>query len=184
QLYTANIKPGAKISQLFDRLNYGKALTDPRQFKIPKVIFAGIGSNVKAALLKDNAIIDTSLYFYIPKSIDEAYYLIGILNAPLTTQYVHLVGSTGANGSLRNIHKYPLHIPFPQFNPADPSHRAIFIKAKAIELSVHAFVSQEISQNPLLESKIKTLQNRLLAHPQYQADLQELNDLVSRIIHW
>ncbi len=184
QLYTANIKPGAKISQLFNRLNYGKALTDPRQFKTPKVIFAGIGSNVKAALLEDNAIIDTSLYFYIPESIDEAYYLIGILNAPLTTQYVHLVGSTGANGSLRNIHKYPLHIPFPQFDPAEPNHRAIFIKAKAIELSVHAFVSQEISKNPLLELKIKTLQNRLLAHPPYQANLQELNDLVRQIIHW
>ncbi|MHA1620057.1 MAG: HsdM family class I SAM-dependent methyltransferase [Promethearchaeota archaeon] len=184
KLYTANIKPGAKISQLFDRLNYGKALTDHRQFKTPKVIFAGIGSNVKAAILEDHAIIDTSLYFYIPESRDEAYYLMGILNSPLTTEYLHLVGSTGANGSLRNIHKYPLHIPFPQFEPADPHHRVIIKKAKKIERSVHAFVSQEISQNPSLELKIKTLQNRLLSHPPYQADLRDLNELVRKIIHW
>ncbi|MHA1563215.1 MAG: hypothetical protein ACTSPA_13945, partial [Promethearchaeota archaeon] len=87
EIYLKNKKIGAKIETLEKRLNYGKALTDPRQFKTPKVIYNGIGSIVKGAILTDSMIIDTSLYFYVPKNLDEAYYIIGYLNSPYITEH-------------------------------------------------------------------------------------------------
>ena len=180
--YSQNIKSGAKITHLFDRLNYGRALTDPKQYKVPKVIFAGIGSNVKAAIIRQPAVIDTSLYFYVPKSIGEAYYLIGILNSDFIISFARLAGSTGANGSLRNIHKTPLKLPIPTFNAAHEVHSQISSAAMEIEMYVEKFISKSLEKDPGLETKVKSLQNKLLIDPIYRLKLIELTQWVQNLI--
>lgn len=183
-LYSQNLKPDAKITHLFQRLDYGHALSDNRQFAKIKIIFAGIGSNVKAAILQKLAIIDTSLYYYCPKSITEAYYLLGILNSSIATDYVRLTGSTGANGSLRNIHKHPLKLPFPKFDPTLLLHSKIIKSAQILEDYVQKLIKKLIKHNSELISMPKSLQNRLLKDPGYQDQIEELNQLVTEIMEW
>ncbi|MHA1854626.1 MAG: HsdM family class I SAM-dependent methyltransferase [Promethearchaeota archaeon] len=182
EIYLKNKKIGAKIETLEERLNYGRALTDPRQFKTPKVVYGGIGSIVKAAILTDPMIVDTSLYFHIPKSLEEAYYIIGYLNAPFTTQHVKLVGSTGAHGSLRNIHKHPFNIRFPLFKANNKLHNEISLKSHEIESYVKEFVNKYSQNSEISIIKPKTIQNRLLKELEYKKKLTNLNSLIEKLM--
>ncbi|MHA1583769.1 MAG: HsdM family class I SAM-dependent methyltransferase [Promethearchaeota archaeon] len=182
KIYKENLKPGAKIQSFTQRLNYGKALTNSRQFQLPKVIFAGIGTIVKGAILTKPAIIDTSLYYYIPDSLDEAYYLIGFFNSPEVTNYVRHVGSTGANNSLRNIHKHPLNCGLPKFDEKQTLHTNISQKARDIEKFVRNFVKQITLKNSDLKGKPKSIQNRLMKDSGYLLLRTSLDQLIKKLI--
>jgi hypothetical protein len=180
QIYKENLKEGAQITSLWDRLDYGHALTDPKQ-KIPlKVIFAGIGSNVKAAIIEKSHVIDTSLYYFCPSSHDEAYFLTGILNSPIITQYVKLVGSTGANGSLRNIHKHPFDLPIPKYDSENSTHIQIMQLSRTITDYVKQFVVNQIRSDSTLQTKLKAIQKRILSDDGYKARLESLDQLVKK----
>ena len=182
EIYLKNKKIGAKIETLEKRLNYGNALTDPRQFKTPKVIYGGIGSIVKAAILTDSMIIDTSLYFYVPKNLEEAYYIMGYLNSPYTTERVKLLGSTGARGSLRNIHKHPFNIEFPVFDTNNKLHRSIELLSREMELYVKGFFNNFRENLDNSEIKPKSIQIRLLKDSKYKKKLVVLNSLIEKLM--
>ncbi len=181
KLYQEHMKSGAQISTLIQRINYGKALTDPRQFQLPKIVYNGIGSIVKAAIITTPSIIDTSLYFFVPQSLSEAYYLLGILNSPNMTKRVKLVGSTGASGSLRNIHKHPLTFHTPQFNAEDETHIQISAFSREIEQFVATFVHDLCEKDAKLDEKPKTIQNRLFKNPKYLKLLEKLDKKVDML---
>ncbi|QEE15957.2 class I SAM-dependent DNA methyltransferase [Promethearchaeum syntrophicum] len=182
EIYLKNKKKGAKIENLEKRLNYGKALTDPRQNKTPKVIYGGIGSIVKGAILTDSMIVDTSLYFYIPKNIEEAYYIIGYLNSPYTTEHVKLMGSTGARGSLRNIHKHPFNIEFPIFDKENNLHQKIARHSREIESYVIDFFYNFKGSLKDSEIKPKSIQNRLFKDSKYKKKLVLLNSFIEKLM--
>lgn len=148
-LYSKNIKSGGVIPDLFLNINYNNKLLQENQRSPKKVIYNGIGSKVKAAFLQINAIIDSSLYYYVPKSELEAYYLVGILNSPTITDFANQMGSTGAGGSLRNIHKNPLKCNIFQYN-GTPTHKMIAKLALSIENFVHKFCLDIISEKLVL----------------------------------
>ena len=181
-LYDKHKKTGAKIKTLADRINYGHALTISQQFLSPKVVYAGIGSTVKAAIIQESMIIDTSMYYFHPKSMDEAYFLIGFLNAPNLTQYVRERGSTGANESLRNIHKHPFTLPFPIYDPTNSDHGALSQQACFLEGLVKNFIQDLCQRDPKLRGKLKAQQNRLMKDPKYMEERKKLNEFVKQII--
>jgi len=182
EIYMKNKKIGAKIETLEKRLNYGKALTDPRQFKAPKVIYGGIGSIVKGAILTKSMIVDTSLYFYIPKNLEEAYYILGYLNSPYITEHVKLMGSTGARGSLRNIHKHPFNFNLPIFDKKNKLHQNIALHSREMESYVKDFffIFKENLNNS--EIKPKSIQNRLFKDSKYKKKLVILNSLIKKLM--
>jgi len=182
EIYLKNKKIGAKIETLEKRINYGNALTDPRQFKKPKVIYGGIGSIVKGAILTDSMIVDTSLYFYVPKSLEEAYYIMGYLNSPYTTEHVKLMGSTGARGSLRNIHKHPLNFNFPLFDENIKLHQKIAIHSRDMESYVKEFFYNFKENQNNSEIKPKSIQNRLFKDFKYKKKLVILNSLIEKLM--
>ena len=182
EIYRKNKKIGAKIESLEKRLNYGKALTDQRQFQTPKVIYGGIGSIVKGAILTDSMIVDTSLYFYIPKSLEEAYYITGYLNSPYTTEHVKLMGSTGARGSLRNIHKHPLNINFPIFDVNNELHQSIALHSREMESYVKDFFINFSNNLNKSEIKPKSIQNRLFKDSKYKKKLIILNSFIENLM--
>ncbi|XEO79480.1 hypothetical protein WKT22_04525 [Candidatus Lokiarchaeum ossiferum] len=182
KLYQEHKKDGAQISNLLQRLNYGKALSDPRQFMQPKVVYNGIGSIVKAAIITDPAIIDTSLYFFIPETLPEAYFLLGILNSPYITRRVKKVGSTGASGSLRNIHKHPLDVNIPEYCSKDLNHLDLSSFAKELEEFILKFIATLCKQDQSLIDKPKTIQNRLFKSTAYLSFLNQLDHKVEKIL--
>ncbi len=182
EIYLKNKKIGAKIETLEKRINYGNALTDPRQFETLKVIYGGIGSIVKAAILTDSMIIDTSLYFCTPKNLEEAYYIIGYLNSPYTTEQVKLLGSTGARGSLRNIHKHPFNLEFPIFDDKNELHQKISLHSRKIESYVIDFLNNFKENLNNSEIKPRSIQNRLFKELKYKKMLEILNSLIEKLM--
>ncbi|MCP4763640.1 MAG: hypothetical protein GY870_17855 [archaeon] len=152
-LFQKNIKSGSAINGLFENINHNNKLLNKNQKKNFKVVYNGIGSIVKSAIVRGEVIIDSSLYYISPKSNKndtdfknkEAYYLLGMLNAPITTKLVKNMGSTGASGSLRNIHKNPLDSNIPSFNNSK-IHIELGNLAKKIEEYVINYVSNYISK--------------------------------------
>ena len=147
-----------------------------------KVIYGGIGSIVKAALLEKTGIIDTSIYYYVPRTRAEAFFLIGILNSQTVTTYVSKTGSTGVNGSLRNIHKHPLELTWPEYNNEDPIHSEIAQKAEKITKYVatqyQCWIRTE-TKNPTS----KRFQIRLLEDQQYNKSQTELDQQVKKLLN-
>lgn len=136
KIYKKNIKSGGSITDLFQNINHNNKLLNLNQVKNYKLVYNGIGSIVKSSIVKGNIIIDSSLYYYVPNSEEEAYYLMGILNSSVITDIVKNLGSTGANGSLRNIHKNPLDTGIPQYS-GTKLQRSIIKLAKKMEIFVN-----------------------------------------------
>ncbi len=168
-------KKSTRIKTLWDRINYGSALVRPDQSAANKIVFAGIGTIVKAALTKKPYIIDTSLYYYVPDSEEEAYYLLGYLNSPILSEHVRMVGSTGHSGSLRNIHKHPLKFGLPSFDGENPSHIELSKLARQAETYVTNFVDEHAHLSRL------TLQNALFRDKTYLTMLNKLSDVLREL---
>lgn len=138
-LYQEHRKPSATVTTLRARLNYQKYLTTPLQRAPLRVVYNGIGSRVKACLLRDaRVVVDTSLYQHAPATGDEAYFLLGLLNAPVITRVAQHAGSAGAHGSLRNIHQRPLEVWFPRYR-GTPEELQVAAVAREMEARVQEF---------------------------------------------
>jgi hypothetical protein len=134
--------------------------------------------------LQELFIVDTSLYYYSPESLDEAYFLLGYLNSNVITDYVNKVGSTGANGSLRNIHKHPFDYCLPKFDSNDQNHLKLKQMAQQTEYYVNAFLktkqlSNDKAQN---EKMIKRYHSELMKDNEYQKKEQIIDELIKKIL--
>jgi hypothetical protein len=184
--WTDHKKRGAAIDSLWDRLNYNSGITHKGQAAPLKVIFPAISGGIKGALVRGPVIIDTSLY-YMPLSNEaEGYYLLAFLNSPSMAREMARRGSTGASGGLRNIHKKPLEVPIPLYDPHDAFHRQLegigrALAGRAEELTDAWLMrrragSTQAGQGPGLRS----LGNQILAA--LAGDLRAMDDLVVRLL--
>ncbi|MFX1534867.1 MAG: class I SAM-dependent DNA methyltransferase [Promethearchaeota archaeon] len=147
QLYKAEQKKGAVIRDLWQNLDYQGKLTTSRQRSSIRVVMMGRGTLVKACILREKeTIIDNANYFVSLEDEDEAYYLLAFLNAPSLTKTIQIIQDEGAGGKGRNIHKRPLEIRLPKFNPENNLHRAIVEKAKEMEEKAQTIIRNWIGQ--------------------------------------
>lgn len=153
QVYHDHIKSGSSIPDLLQNINHNNKLFNINQRTRLKLVYNGIGSIVKAAIVRGDIIIDSSLYYMVPESEDEAYYLMGVLNAPVITMETKKRGSTGSNGSLRNIHKYPLESNIPKYTGSE-SQRLIISISKKMESYVLDFIMNYL-KDQFFQAKIK-----------------------------
>jgi ribosomal protein L17 len=172
KIYQEKQKDNARILTLEARLNYGSALTRADQYSRLKIIYAGIGTTVKAVILRDSYIIDTSVYYYIPDTENEAYYLSAYLNSTIITENVRLIGSTGQSGSLRNIHKTPLKFGLPKFDDNNIFHLNLVHLGKEAENLVQKLI-KTANQNSI--TKRLSVQNQILSNPDYLMILKDIN---------
>lgn len=147
-LYKERQKRGATITDLWSRLDYNHGLATPRQNQERKVIFRGIGGYTQAAIVGREVIVDTSCYFYPAESDGEAYYLLTVLNSLQVSHDLRRRGSTGAGGSLRNLHKKPLEYNIPKYNEANPTHTKLAVRghemAAKVETLIHDWQQEEL----------------------------------------
>ena len=75
-----------------------------------------------AALITDNkAILDRSLYQVTCSDLDEAYYLLAIINSAVLEQAVEVFMTKGQFGA-RGLEKHLWKLPIPQYDPQNPTH--------------------------------------------------------------
>jgi methylase of polypeptide subunit release factors len=202
QLYKDNQKEGASITDLWEQINYQNKLSNPRQKGEFKVLFPSAGGLIKSALIKGDIIVDSKFYYYSPDSLDEAYYLVGILNSKSITEDLKKRGATGHGGSLKNYHKKPLEYPFPKYDSENELHKEISEKAKSLEdrtieiigdwiktegqrnkkkaskKAERELISEE--ENEEVSLKAKTIQNLILK--KLDPEFNELDALILRLL--
>lgn len=103
--------------------NYGfpaslaKQLAYTRRGKV-KVVYNSSGSILKAARISCKIIVNSNCYWIICRSVKEAQYLVGVINAP-NMQSIWV----GTKTSKLHFHMSPLKtIPVPEFNPEKKLH--------------------------------------------------------------
>ncbi|OLS13810.1 MAG: putative endonuclease [Promethearchaeota archaeon CR_4] len=141
-LYRERQKRGASVTDLWARLNYNHGLATFRQNLGRKVVFRGIGGYTQAAIVGREVIVDTSCYFYAAESEGEAYYLLAILNSLAVSQDLRKRGSTGASGSLRNLHKKPLEYDIPIYDSERQTHAKLAMFGQEMELKVRTLIHE------------------------------------------
>ena len=111
---------------LYQRLNYHNVLTSQLEWlrnpgdRPIRIAYTGI-TTPAAALINDNkAILDTALYQVICTDLDEAYYLLAIINSKVLFEAVKPLMPKGQFGA-RDLHKHPWKLPIPAYDPNDLS---------------------------------------------------------------
>ena len=114
-----------------DRLSFGARLDYHRglasQLPLPplRVIYSASGTLMAAAVLADDeAVIEHKLYWAPAKSLDEARYLISVLNSEAARIRVESLQSRGQWGA-RDFDKVMWTLPIAEFDPTNPLHTAL-----------------------------------------------------------
>ena len=82
------------------------------------------GRAMAALLPDDGALVDNALYWTTCRDMDEAHYLLAIINSDALYRAVESLMSKGQFGA-RNLKKQLWKLPIPEFDAEHPSHRAV-----------------------------------------------------------
>ncbi|WP_337456683.1 N-6 DNA methylase [Prescottella sp. D32] len=130
-LWEVNKTAQSKLS-LAESLNYQSKLSKQLGGTKHRVVYSKAGTRMAAARLDNSKqVIDHTLYWLPARGIDEARYIVAVLNAPALTEAVTEYQSRGLFGA-RHFDTYVWRLPIPRFDQNDPLHRQI------VDLSIQA----------------------------------------------
>lgn len=187
QLFREHQKEGASVTKLWEQINYQNKLSTERQQANYKLVTNMVGSSVKAALVEGRrTIIDYSLYFLPITDLEEAYYLLGVLNAPCVEEDVKIRSAEGVGGGVRNIMKRPWEIAIPKFDPSNQLHTEVVKKArileeKTLEIAQKWYEEQRRTKKQPVQWKPRTVQKHVLKG--LKGELEALDVLVRKLFH-
>jgi hypothetical protein len=110
---------------LLQRLDYRRGLS--QQFPTPehRVVYSKGGMYLAAARISDpSVVIDHKLYWGTAATVEEARYLVAILNTDAMTQRVRPLQARGEHNP-RDFDKYVWWVPVPLYEESDDRHRAL-----------------------------------------------------------
>lgn len=129
RLWEDNKAPATKLD-LLSRLDYHRELSSQLSWQSNpgnrpvRVIQSQGGQPTAALLLDDRSLVDVGTYWITCKDIQEAYYLLAIINSDTLYGAVQPLMSKGQFGA-RNLHKQLWKLPIPEFDAGDFTHQAI-----------------------------------------------------------
>jgi hypothetical protein len=124
-----------KKMTIYEQINFRQALSQQNPRAKYKVVYLRSGTNLAATvidvekvlrenMLLNGIIVESTLYRYETDNIDEAYYLVAVLNSSVLDQLIKPMQSKGEYGE-RDIHKKPLEFPIPKYNPDNEVHKRL-----------------------------------------------------------
>jgi SAM-dependent methyltransferase len=118
---------------LRERLDFQRGISNQFPISEHRVLYTQSGNKIAACRLDgSSALIEHKLYWAAVGSIDEARYLIAILNSGPLHNAVEPLMSEGLFGK-RDIDKYVFAAPFPTFRKSDPGHIGLARLSKTAE---------------------------------------------------
>jgi SAM-dependent methyltransferase len=164
-----------------ERLNYQRLLTRQRISTPRVVLYNRSGTNLVASLVRRGGplhigrapisgfVADTVTYFYYPSCLEEAHYLVGVLNSEVVNQAIKPHQTQGLWGE-RDIARRPFEVcPIPRYDPKNSLHRKIAEIAKKAERKLRP---------SLRKIKGNAAQARAAARQILEDEMARLNDLV------
>ena len=185
---------------IYERLDYQRGLTAQSPRAKLKVVYLRSGTNLAAAIvdvektLKENpllngVIVESTLYHYETNDINEAYYLVAILNSSILDQLIKPMQSRGKFGE-RDIHKKPLEFPIPKYNPDNEIHKCLSeLGKKASEiaqrllpliLSQHGYDKKLAERGVLMPQEVATVRREI--RESLKDLIQQIDDLVVELL--
>ena len=123
-------KAAANKLDLLGRLDYHLELSsqlewhqNPRERPF-RVVYNQSGTPTAALLHDDDAVMDKKLYWVTCRDLEEAHYLLGIINSRALYESVASLMPKGQFGA-RDLEKHLWKLPIPEFDPGDPLHTAV-----------------------------------------------------------
>ena len=89
-----------------------------------RVVYTSAGQPTASLLQDDAVVVDYKLFWIACKSLDEANYLLAIINSDALQEAVNPLMSKGQFGA-RDLQKHLWKLPIPEFDPAEESHVVI-----------------------------------------------------------
>lgn len=167
KLYKEKKKETSKINDLISNLNYWNKLTKQVKNKPFLVVYNSSGSTIKSSVIdleKNRLIIGSQNYYFSTDSMNEAYYLCSILNAPILSKYIKIIKSS------RHIHKRPFSFPIAKYSEETEGHKKLALISK----KCHSLVHDIVHNNKSVSSEKVRL---LISHK-----LIKINELTNQII--
>ena len=124
------------LNKLSNQLDYLRPLTepdapfDPDESHHPdtppnrpiRIAYTSSGRPTAALITDDKAILDTTLFQVTCRSLDEAHYLLAIINSNALAQAVKPFCPTNWAKEIRHLQKHLWKLPIPQYDPQNPTH--------------------------------------------------------------
>jgi len=185
---------------IYERLDYQRGLTAQSPRAKFKVVYLRSGTNLAATIvdieksLRENpllngVIIESTLYHYETNDINEAYYLVAILNSSVLDQLIKPMQSRGEFGE-RDIHKKPLEFPIPKYDPNNEIHKRLSeLGKKASEiaqrllpliLSQHGYDKKLAERGVLMPQEVATVRREI--RERLKDLIQQIDDLVVELL--
>ena len=95
-----------------------------------RVLYGGWGVPTAALLHDDDAIVDYKLFWVVCKDLQEANYLLAIINSDALYEMVTPLMSKGQFGA-RDLQKHLWKLPIPEFDPGDSLHAEVSAAGEA-----------------------------------------------------
>ena len=132
------------------------------------------GTYLCAAILRDKqAVVESTLYWCQSDTMEEAYYLTGILNSETMNTAITPYQSRGQWGA-RHIHKTPFNMDIPMFNNTESVHQAIVASAKKLEAEAAKFAIDEGKYFAKLRTDIRQALNDIPSKRELEHAVKEL----------
>ncbi len=126
-LWDANKGKNDKKS-LYQNLNYINKLTsqlewlrDPGDRPV-RIAYTTSGEPTATLISNDKAVLDTNLYQVTCRTLDEAYYLLAIINSNALAKAAKPFCPTNWKKEIRHLHKHLWKLPIPGYDPNDGDH--------------------------------------------------------------
>jgi hypothetical protein len=121
---------------LLQQLDYRKKLTQQLPAASQRVVYSKSGMYLAAARVEDpSAIIDQQLYWGAFTTVDEARYLVAILNSSVLTERLRPLQARGEHNP-RHFDTLVWEVPIPVWDPADRTHQDLASAAADAEATV------------------------------------------------
>jgi len=183
----ATAKSKSNMSRVIQRLDYQKLLTSQNPNARYYVLYNGSGKHLASCIVsKDDSVTfkigkisfeipffvaESKSYYYSTNSEDEAHYLSAILNSDVVNILIKDLQTKGSFGE-RDIHRRPLELPIPKFDPDNEIH------IQLAELSKRA---HEKMKNFKFKTK-RVGRRRKEAREFLKEDIEKINELVREIL--
>jgi len=147
------------------------------------LLYSASAKDANTVLLKRNELdleffADTKSYYYCTNNLNEAHYLLAVLNADFGNKMMKSFQSRGLFGA-RDVHKKILDVPFPRFDSKNEKHNLLSALGKACYEKAQNFINSKNNENftGLNLGKI-----RLDIKKHLQNEINQIDTILSEII--
>lgn len=187
-LWEENKAPGAKDMSLLDQLDYYGKLSSQlswrkhRDDKPVRIVYTKSGKPTAALLHDDGALVENVLYWIACRNMDEAHYLVAIINSDTLYEFAKPLMSKGQFGE-RDLHKHLWKLPIPEFDDGDAVHAEVSDAGRAAAAGAArelTRIRQQRGDNVYYQTARKDLRKWLRSSDEGQRVEEAVTELLAR----